>query len=53
MILFNLVCTKKHHFEGWFGSGASFDAQSEAGAIACPQCGSTKVTKAPMAPRIG
>lgn len=53
MILFNLRCAKKHEFEAWFASGASFDEQEKSGAIACPQCGSVQVNKAPMAPRIG
>jgi hypothetical protein len=53
MILFDLRCTKGHVFEAWFRSNASYDSQSKAGAVACPACGSRKVEKAPMAPRIG
>ena len=53
MILFDLRCTKGHVFEAWFRNSASYDSQAKAGAVACPACGSRKVEKAPMAPRIG
>ena len=52
MILYTLRCEAEHEFEGWFRSGAAYDEQAEAGAIACPHCGATKVEKAPMAPRV-
>jgi hypothetical protein len=53
MILFDLRCAKDHVFEAWFRDSATFEAQAEAGEIACPRCGSRQVEKAPMAPRIG
>jgi len=53
MILFDLRCAKGHVFEAWFRSNVSFGSQAKAGAVACPACGSRKVEKAPMAPRIG
>lgn len=53
MILFNLKCAKDHVFEGWFRNGDAYDAQVGAKKIACPVCGSRKVEKALMAPRIG
>lgn len=52
MILFDLKCQDGHGFEAWFRDGAAYDAQVAAGDIACPVCGDTRVTKAPMAPRI-
>jgi hypothetical protein len=52
MILFRLRCAKRHEFEGWFRDGASYEAQAAKRAIACPECGSTKVAKAPMAPSL-
>jgi hypothetical protein len=52
MILFALRCAADHEFEGWFRDGATFDRQSAAGKIACPQCGDNSVEKAPMAPRV-
>lgn len=53
MILFNLKCAKEHVFEGWFRNGDAYEDQAEARAISCPVCGSRKVEKAVMAPRIG
>lgn len=53
MILFNLRCAKDHVFEGWFRNGEAYEDQIGARKVACPVCGSRKVEKAPMAPRIG
>ncbi|MBV8888067.1 MAG: DUF1178 family protein [Alphaproteobacteria bacterium] len=53
MILFALRCGAGHEFEGWFRDGAGFDAQQEAGEIACPECGDATIEKALMAPSIG
>jgi len=53
MILFDLRCTRDHVFEAWFPTNAAYEKQAKAGAVACPSCGSRKVEKAPMAPRIG
>lgn len=52
MILYDLRCAQDHLFEAWFRDSAAYDAQAGAGVIACPLCGDTDVTKAPMAPRL-
>ncbi|MFQ5617644.1 MAG: DUF1178 family protein [Rhodospirillales bacterium] len=52
MILYQLACNNAHQFEAWFRDIATYDAQSGAGDIMCPFCGSTGVTKAPMAPNV-
>ncbi len=52
MIVFDLKCRKSHVFEAWFPDSAAFDNQAAAGKVVCPACGSTKVTKALMAPNI-
>lgn len=52
MIRFALTCGDGHEFDAWFSSGASYDEQTEAGAILCPTCGSADVRKAPMAPAV-
>ncbi len=52
MILYDLRCRKNHVFEAWFRDSAAYDDQAEAGEVACPTCGSKKVEKAPMAPRL-
>ena len=53
MILFDLKCGKGHVFEAWFRDGTAAEKQLAGRKVACPACGSTKVQKAPMAPRIG
>jgi hypothetical protein len=52
MILFDLRCDGGHDFEAWFRDGAAYDQQAEAGAVSCTICGSTKVSKALMAPAV-
>ncbi len=52
MIKFSLVCGEGHEFEGWFQSGAAFEAQSACHQIACPHCGTDAVEKAIMAPAV-
>jgi len=53
MILFTLKCSAEHEFEGWFRDNAAYDRQHRRGLIACPECGSTRVEKALMSPRLG
>ncbi len=54
MIVFDLQCEGEgHRFEGWFASSTEFDRQRALGLVACPQCGVSEVTKAPMAPAVG
>ena len=54
MIVFDLKCLDGGEvFEGWFSSGADFDGQTARGLLQCPYCGSAKIEKAPMAPRVG
>ncbi len=53
MIVFDLTCQPAgHRFEGWFASSEAFDQQQQRGLVDCPHCGSTAVTKAPMAPAV-
>jgi hypothetical protein len=52
MIVFDLDCDRGHRFEGWFASSDAFAEQSGRGLLACPQCGSQAVIKAPMAPSV-
>lgn len=52
MIVFELKCSSDHRFEAWFRDGAAYEAQVQDGSLACPVCGDSHVTKAPMAPRI-
>ncbi len=52
MIRYALICDNEHDFEGWFKDSASFDTQVKAKVVSCPSCGSTKVSKALMAPAV-
>lgn len=52
MIVYDLKCKKDHGFEAWFRDSGAYDEQAQAGKLACPVCGSRKVEKVPMAPRI-
>lgn len=51
MILFKLKCDAGHEFEGWFRDGTAFSRQRARGQVTCPECGSSDIDKAPMAPR--
>jgi len=53
MIVFTLRCREGHEFETWFRDGAAYERQARRGLVTCPDCGSTQVEKAPMAPRLG
>jgi hypothetical protein len=52
MIRYSLVCERHHEFESWFQNSAAYDKQVKRGLLSCPQCGSAKVEKAIMAPRL-
>lgn len=53
MILYQFNCDRQHSFEAWFKDGATADRQLKRKMLECPTCGSAKVAKALMAPRIG
>jgi hypothetical protein len=52
MIRYALHCEHGHDFDSWFQNSASYDKQAKRALIACPICGSVKVEKAIMAPRL-
>jgi len=52
MIRYALQCDKGHVFESWFQSSAAYDKQAKRSLVTCPICGSAKVEKAIMAPRV-
>ena len=52
MIRYSLACARGHEFESWFANSSAYDKQAKRGLVACPMCGSTKVEKAIMAPRL-
>ncbi|MBX3512726.1 MAG: DUF1178 family protein [Xanthobacteraceae bacterium] len=52
MIRYNLTCEAGHGFESWFRSSGDYDAQRKRKFVECPVCGSHKVEKQIMAPRL-
>lgn len=52
MIQFSLKCENDHRFNSWFQSGEAFDKLKAADLVTCAMCGSSKVEKAIMAPRV-
>jgi hypothetical protein len=52
MIRYNLRCERDHVFESWFQSSQAYELQEKRKLVTCPVCGSAKVERAIMAPRI-
>jgi hypothetical protein len=52
MIRYALNCDLGHDFESWFQNSAAYDKQAKRALVTCPFCGSAKVEKAIMAPRL-
>ena len=52
MIRYTLRCDKGHAFESWFQSSSAYESQEKRKLVSCPSCGSVKVERAIMAPRI-
>jgi hypothetical protein len=52
MIRYSLNCEHGHDFESWFASSDAYDKQVKRKLVTCPVCGSPKVEKAIMAPRL-
>lgn len=52
MIRYTLICETGHEFESWFQNSAASDKQLIRKLVACPMCGSVKVSKAITAPAI-
>ena len=53
MIQYALKCAEGHAFDSWFQSAEAYDKLAAAGMVACAVCGSDKVEKAMMTPRVG
>ena len=52
MIQYSLKCENDHSFDSWFASADAYDKLADNGMVCCAVCGSTKVSKAIMAPRV-
>ena len=52
MIRYALQCERGHAFESWFQNSSAYESQVKRKLVSCPACGTVKVEKAIMAPRI-
>ena len=53
MIVFNLICSKcDYSFEGWFDNSSTFNSQKKRQLINCPNCDSSNIKKALVAPNV-
>ena len=52
MIRYSLRCEQDHTFDSWFQSSSAYDTQVKRKLVSCPVCGSDRIEKAIMAPRI-
>ena len=52
MIVFDLLCSAGHRFEGWFASAEDFGSQRSRGLLSCPSCGGADVQRIPSAARV-
>ena len=52
MIRYSLQCDRSHTFESWFQSSVAYESQEKRKLVNCPVCGSAKVERSIMAPRI-
>jgi hypothetical protein len=49
MIVYDLICSHEHRFEGWFASADDFARQREDALIRCPLCDDAHVERLPSA----
>jgi hypothetical protein len=47
-----LKCDQNHTFDSWFKSAEAFEMLVKKSMVVCSECGSTKITKAIMAPSV-
>jgi len=53
VIVFNLICSKcDYSFEGWFDNSSTFNSQKKRQLINCPNCDSSNIKKALVAPNV-
>jgi hypothetical protein len=52
MIRYALNCAKGHSFESWFQNSSAYDKQARQKLVTCPVCGTAKVEKEIMSPRV-
>ena len=53
MIRYALRCENDHAFDMWFADSDTFDTLARDNHVSCPECASTAIRKAIMAPNVG
>ena len=49
MIIYDLVCSQQHRFEGWFASADEFALQRKSSLVRCPVCDDAVIERLPSA----
>ena len=49
MIVYDLICARRHTFEGWFASTEDFECQRESTLLRCPVCDDLAIERLPSA----
>jgi len=52
VIVYDLICSNGHCFEGWFEDADAFDRQAAEKLILCPICNDETIVKKPFAPAV-
>jgi hypothetical protein len=47
MIVYDLICTHQHRFEGWFASADDFTRQAQGTLVRCPICDDSAIERRP------
>ena len=47
MLIFDLICSSGHHFEGWFANLEDMESQLADKTLSCPVCGDEDLTRRP------
>ena len=47
MIVYDLICTHQHRFEGWFASADDFTRQAQRTLVRCPICDDSAIERRP------
>jgi hypothetical protein len=47
MIVYDLICTHQHRFEGWFASADDFTRQTQGTLVRCPVCDDSAIERRP------
>ena len=52
MIVYDLLCARKHRFEGWFASSEEYEQQRERTLVRCPLCDDADIERQLSAPNV-